>query len=75
MLQKLGLLGLLMLVIASLAMGQDARRDAETPAGKTAESAESAESAEGAEGAETSEPFVPTEKVPADASIAFPVDI
>lgn len=72
MLQKLGLLGLLMLVIASLAMGQDARRDAETPAGKTAESAESAESAEGAE---TSEPFVPTEKVPADASIAFPVDI
>lgn len=72
MVQRLGLLVLLIMAIVSLAMAQDSRRPAES-AERPAESAESAEKSVGGEGVDV--PFVPTEKVPADASIAFPVDI
>ena len=71
-------LALLLLLAAPLAAGQEPpAKAAPEPAAEQAEEAEQAEAgspaAEGTAGAE--ERFVPTEKVPADASISFPVDI
>lgn len=76
----------LLLLAAPLAAGQEPPAKAELePAAEQAEEAErtdaptapagspAAAGAAGAAGAE--ERFVPTEKVPADASISFPVDI
>ncbi|MFU8820902.1 MAG: hypothetical protein ACNA8G_05025 [Gammaproteobacteria bacterium] len=78
-------LALLLLLAAPLAAGQEPPAKA-GPAGEpVAEQAEEAAQAAApaapagspaaAETAEAEERFVPTEKVPADASISFPVDI
>lgn len=78
-------LALLLLLAAPLAAGQEPPAKAEPAGEPAAEQAEEAEQAEapaapaaspaaaGTAGAE--ERFVPTEKVRADASISFPVDI
>lgn len=84
-LMKQSVLALLLLLAAPLAAGQESPakpKPAGEPAAEQGEQAEQAEApaapagnpaAAGTAGAE--ERFVPTEKVPADASISFPVDI
>lgn len=75
-------LALLLLLAAPLAVGQEPPAKA-GPAGEAAtEQAAQAEAPAAPAGspaatgpAEAEERFVPTEKVPADASISFPVDI
>jgi hypothetical protein len=77
-------LALLLLLAAPLAAGQEppAKAEPPEPAAEQAEEAGQAEAPAAPAGspaaagtAEAEERFVPTEKVPADASISFPVDI
>ena len=76
-------LALLFLLAAPLAAGQEPPAKAEpAPAAEQSEEAAQAQapaapagSPAAAETAGAEERFVPTEKVPADASISFPVDI
>jgi hypothetical protein len=76
-------LALLLLLAAPLAAGQEPPAKAPPePAAEQAEEAGQAEAPAAPAGsppaagtAEAEERFVPTEKVPADASISFPVDI
>ena len=76
-------LALLLLLAAPLAAGQEPpAKAAPAPAAEQSEEAAQAQapaapagSPAAAETAGAEERFVPTEKVPADASISFPVDI
>jgi len=76
-------LALLLLLATPLAAGQEPpAKPGPAPAAEQAKEAEQAEAPAAPPGnpaapetAESEERFVPTEKVPADASISFPVDI